>query len=332
MNAVAKKWFMFNKLLSDLRRPKQVYQLAADLHSRQLGHYYFLFQEQRIAAGKDQALIQKFDRDGIPINRTYIDVTDKAYVYFPISIGQMGLAVFHTWLATKKAEDKNRFLKFADWYVKHVHLSGELGARWLTDVALPQYRNPGPWASAFAQSRAISILLRAWQLTGDKPYVDLAEKALIPFLKPVAEGGVTAFTEWGPFYEEYTAEVPTLVLNGKIFSLCGVYDLVRVFPQNEQARQIFDSGMETLKAILPEFNLGYWSRYNLCRVPWYPDVDPATVGYQRLHATQLEMLYQLSGEETFRQFAQTFRDQDRWVNILRMLGTKYRALKKISRL
>ncbi len=46
----------------------------------------------------------------------------------------------------------------------------------------------------------------------------MAEKALISFTKSVEDGGVTSFTKWGPFYEEYTAEVPTLVLNGMIFS------------------------------------------------------------------------------------------------------------------
>ncbi|MCK5076947.1 MAG: hypothetical protein KAR38_11260, partial [Calditrichia bacterium] len=34
----------------------------------------------------------------------------------------------------------------------------------------------------------------------------------------------------GPFYEEYTAEYPTLVLNGHIFALFGICDFVRAFP------------------------------------------------------------------------------------------------------
>ena len=55
-----------------------------------LDYYYFVFNEDRVSKGKDQALIKKFDENGIPINKTYIDVTDKEYVYFPISIGQMG--------------------------------------------------------------------------------------------------------------------------------------------------------------------------------------------------------------------------------------------------
>ncbi|MDD5582211.1 MAG: D-glucuronyl C5-epimerase family protein [Candidatus Marinimicrobia bacterium] len=53
-------------------------------------------------------------------------------------------------------------------------------------------------------------------MTGRKNYFVLAEKALLPFSLAVEQGWVTVFTPWGPFYEEYTASVPTLVLNGMI--------------------------------------------------------------------------------------------------------------------
>jgi heparosan-N-sulfate-glucuronate 5-epimerase len=329
---IKKKLFMLNKLLIDLRKSKEIYKLAEEIHSQELGQYYFLFQENRIARGKDQSLIKIFDDNGIPLNRTYIDVHDKRYVYFPISIGQMGLAVFHAYLANKSDVSRERFLNFVHWFEKHAHITQVLGARWLTEVPLPQYKNPGPWQSAFAQSRAISILLRGYQLSGRDKYAELAEKALLSFTKAVKEGGVTSFTAWGPFYEEYTAAVATLVLNGKIFALCGVYDFVRVFPENTLAKKIFNDGIETLKKILPEYDLGFWSRYNLCQARWYPEVDPATLGYQRLHATQLRLLYHITGEKIFEEYAQKFKAQEKLVNIIRMYRIKYNSLKKIGRL
>jgi len=219
-----------------------------------------------------------------------------------------------------------------DWFYQNAETNYDLGVRWLTDVALPQYRNPGPWQSAFAQGRGISILLRGYQITDDKKYAEMAEKALIPFTKPVSEGGVTSFTKWGPFYEEYTAEVPTLVINGMIFSLCGVYDFVRVFPENKLARKIYENGIQTLKNILPEYDLGYWSRYNLCKAEWYPEVDPATIGYQRLHITQLKMLYRLTGEQLFKEYAERFKKQDNLWNAVKMYKLKYNTLKKLNRI
>ncbi|MCF7919899.1 MAG: D-glucuronyl C5-epimerase family protein [Candidatus Cloacimonetes bacterium] len=323
---------MINKLITDLGTSRSHYNIADDLTSHKLSFYYFLFDENRVAAGKDQKLIRQFDENGIPMNSTYIDVTDQKLLYYPISIGQMGLAVFHTWLNSKKDDDKNRFLKFAEWFAANAEITENLGARWLTDVSLPQYHNPGPWQSAFSQARAINILLRGYQLTGNKDWANLAEKALISFTKPVAEGGVTSFTEWGPFYEEYTASIPTLVLNGMIFALFGIYDYVRVFPKNELAARLFSEGIATLKNILPQFNLGYWSRYNLCSAEWYPDIDPATINYQRLHIVQLECLHRITGEKVIKDYNYIYKKQDKFINALRMYHQKIQSLRKIGRL
>ena len=123
-----KKIFMLDKLLTDLKSPKSRYPIANDLNNPQLGYYYFIFEEKRVAAGKDQKLISRFDENGIPINKTYIDVLEKDYVYFPISIGQMGIAIFHTYLMTKSSEDKNRFLKFVDWFYHHATVDNETGS------------------------------------------------------------------------------------------------------------------------------------------------------------------------------------------------------------
>ncbi len=326
--------FMYDKFRRDLRTPRERYPLARDLRSGTLGEYYFVFSENRVRSGADQPLISKFDGNGIPVNRTYVDVTDKEYVYFPISIGQMGLAVFHTYLRTKKEEDRQRFLRFAEWFSdeKNYLDKGSAGILWMTDVALPQYRNDGPWQSAFAQSRAISILTRAYQLTGKGEYALKSARALPAFTTEVRDGGVTSYTEYGPFYEEYTAGAPTLVLNGMIFALFGVCDRLRAFPEDRLAGRIFDEGIRTLEKILPEYDLGYWSRYNLCGAPWYPDVDPATIAYQRLHVAQLEVLYRISGKNTFREYADIFRRQDTFRNALKMYSVKRRALKRIGRL
>jgi len=233
MNLIKNKYIFFGlRVLKDIFNPTQ-WELCSEFSSKELGQYYFKFTEQAMENQKGGQKSIVFDEDGIPMSPTYIDVKDKDYVYFPITIGQVGLAVFHTFVQSRKQKDKERFLKFVTWFAENGKFREDLGYRWLTDVALPQYHNSGPWQSAFAQGRGISVLLRGFQLTGEKYFATIAEQALWPFNKPVIEGGVTQFTEFGPFYEEYTAEVPTLVLNGMIFSLCGLYDFVRVFPDNK---------------------------------------------------------------------------------------------------
>jgi len=323
---------MFKKFLHDLNTPRPRYKIAENITSQQLGYYYFMFEEDRIAAGKDQKLLSHFDENGIPVNATYIDVEGDDFVYFPITIGQMGIAVFHTWLKSGKETDKQRFLNYPRWFETNAEESYKFGARWLTKVALPQYHNPGPWQSAFAQARAINILLRGYQLTGNEDWADLAKLALQPFSIPVKDGGVTSMLNQVLFYEEYTAELPTMVLNGMIFALFGIYDYVRVFPQDKTACRLFDTGIQTVADILPVYDLGYWSRYNLCQAEWYPDIDPATIQYQRLHIAQLKVLYRITEIPVFQKYALIFQKQDNLINALRMYNQKYKSLKRINRL
>jgi heparosan-N-sulfate-glucuronate 5-epimerase len=332
MKSIKNKYLFFIlRFWKDITNPT-IWEIARDLHSKTLGEYYFLFKESSMENQKGGQKSIIFDSDGIPMNPTYVDVKDKDYVYFPITIGQVGLAIFHTWLESGNEQDKERFMKIVNWFYNNARQDKKLGTLWMTEVALPQYKNPGPWQSAFVQGRAISNLLRGYQLSGNYKFATMAEEALVSFQYPVEQGGVSSFTTFGPFYEEYTATVPTLVLNGMIFALCGVHDFVRVFPQNELARKIFEDGINTLKNILPEFDLGFWSRYNICQAPFYPGIDPATITYQHLHITQLNMLYLLTGDSIFKDYAIKFRKQIAPLNIFKMYITKYKFLKKVGRL
>ena len=321
-----KKIYQFKRLIRDISRGL-MYNECIELSPR-LGKYYIIIQENKLK--KLQKLICDFDNNGIPINKPYIDVPNKKNIYYPITIGMAGLAVFNTYLISKLEKDKQRFLKFCDWFY-HNALIDELGVRWMTDVALPQYHNTKPWQSAFAQSRGISVLLRGYQLTNKIEYAEMAKKALMPFEIAVSSGGVTSFTEWGPFYEEYTASIPTLVLNGMMFSLFGLCDYCRVF-SDTSAQQLYENGLDTLENILPQFDLGYWSRLNLCRADWYPRIDPATLSYQKLHILQLHILYKLTQRPVFKKFADRFNAQIRLNNICKSYFLKYKALKKLNRI
>ena len=332
MNLIKNKYLFFIfRFCKDIFNPTK-WQIADDIKSQKLGQYYFVFREEDMINQKGGQKSIIFDNNGIPLNPTYIDVKNKDYVYFPITIGQVGLAVYHTYLDSKTKKNRERFLKYVDWFYNNGVEDTKLGIRWITHVPLPQYRNEGVWQSAFSQSRGISILLRGYQLTGMDKYKNTAENALIPFTFPVSEGGVTSFTEFGPFYEEYTSGVPTLVLNGMIFSLFGIYDFIRVFPDNETAKNLYHQGIQTLENILPEYDLRFWSRYNLCKGSWYPKTDPSTITYQHLHVTQLEVLYRLTGKEIFQKYHDIFDKQIILFNIARMYITKYKALRRLGRL
>ncbi len=322
--------FMLKKFYKDIRREKQIYEHSKDVHSAELGEYYFVMDEEKLRAGYSQNF--HFDEQGIPLIPTYIDWEERKLVYYPISIGQFGLAIFHTYLKTKSEQDRARFLQIADWFYDHRVSDERLGDYWPTDVPKPEYRLFDPWPSAFAQSRGISILLRGYQLSGEKKYFDVATNALKIFDVPAAEGGVTTFTEFGPMYEEYPAPFLTAVLDGSIFSLFGLFDYVRAVKKNETAKRLFDTGIEALRGALPKYDLGFWIKYNLCTEGFYPKTDPATIIYFRMINDQLRLLHRMSGEQFLLDWADKWQSYDRLSSIVRMYWLKYKALKKLNRL
>ena len=328
---IQKTFFMLGKLRKDLFRSRQIYEISPDLKSSELKSYYFMMTEQQMLSGHSQRY--HFDKDGIPIIPSYIDVQDQKMVYYPISIGQYGLAIWQTSLDTRKESDKIRFLKIANWFSDNRIDDNKLGSYWLTNVDKPAYHMEAPWKSAFSQARAINILLRAFQLTRNSEYHEIAERALKPFQYSIKEGGVTSFLNEGWFYEEYPSpHTAVLVLNGMIFSMFGIYDYMRVFPDHTLAAQLFRQGTATLLNILPRYDMGFWSKYSLCDADFHPAIDPSTIGYHHLHILQLEVMFQLTGETLFQEYTRKWKKDANWRNIIKMYKIKFKALKTMNRL
>lgn len=326
---------MIKKLKTDITN-RNSFAISEKLHSEDLGEYYLIFDEDPARLNR---LISTFDDNGIPLNSSYIDVEEPRLHYYPISIGQYGLAVFASFKKSNNIEKKQYFLRIADWFYENRVDDSKLGSYWLTDIPKPEYKISRPWKSAFAQSRGLSILLRAWQMTGRKEYFDVCKKALIPFTVDIRDGGVSANLRNGfPFYEEYVADEPTMVLDGHLFSLFGLYDFVRAVPESSDAeshllaKNLFNAGIESLTHWLPEFDMKYWLRFNLCRMDHYPETDPCTIGYLRLINTQLKILSRLSENDFLSQFQFKIEKYDRIYNIARMYPVKFNALKRLNRI
>lgn len=331
--SLAKYIFMFKKFKRDINNNKHIAFGATS--GEALTTYYFNF---KLEPNKLNALIADYDKDGVPLNTTYIDVEEAKLHYYPISIGQYALAVFHSYLDTKDEEKKALFLRIAEWFYNHRTEDKELGVYWLTDVPKPEYGVSEAWKSAFSQSRGLSVLLRAWQLTDDPKYLEVAKKALLPFTKDIKEGGVAVDLDSAPIYEEYIAAKPTRVLDGHGFSLFGVYDAVRaITPEVDEeahhlAKAIFDKGINGLVKRLPDYDMGYWMKFNLCELDFYPQNDPCTIGYLRLVRAQLQILYKITGHRSLESYAQKMKRYDRLPNIVKMYKQKFTALKKMNRL
>lgn len=284
--------FFVRRFYRDLSNPLRYACNTDDVHAARLDRYYLVFDEDELKRGGSQNF--HFDADGIPVIPTYIDVTPPQLHYYPISIGQYALAIFHTWLRTERDGDWRRFLRLADWFVEHQ----ADGGCWYAEVDMPHYRLAAPWPSAMAQGRGLSVLARAWQGAADDRYIESARRALGAFSVPIERGGVMGEYDGRITYEEYPAQPAPHVLNGMIFALFGLWDMARAQP-DARAAALFERGAATVEALLPLYDTGWWSLYDLYHLEVPIPRNPCIAHYHDIHVKQLTVLHAITGRPTF---------------------------------
>jgi heparosan-N-sulfate-glucuronate 5-epimerase len=177
------------------------------------------------------------------------------------------------------------FLRLADWLVADA-VEHDGGVLWPAPFPSAKYGLEVGWGSAMGQGEAISVLLRAHDLTGDDRYAHTAVAGLEPLLVDVAAGGLARRLDGALVLEEYPTDRPCAVLNGWIFALLGVHELLNA-TGDECARGLRDESAAALVTLLPRYDIGWWSLYSLYD---HGRPDLAKPFYQRLHPVLLDAL------------------------------------------
>ena len=221
----------------------------------------------------------------------------------PVALCQLALAAYQRFSREHREEELAYFLSCADTLVDTQQTAGRHRGAWTYTIRSP-YRSPCPWVSAMAQGQALSVLIRACGLdsAGGK-YEKAAHLATLPFHRTVAEGGVTAREGDALCLEEYPSDPPSHVLNGWVFAWMGLNEYAAVF-DDAAIRNLVAASLEGLKALLPRYDTGYWSRYDL--FSRFPTMFLANRFYHLLHIAQLRAMHQVTGDTLFGEFA------DRW--------------------
>jgi len=304
-----------NKALVFIKPEKASYwhtitRCAIDSKPNKLGRYYLNFESKLYYP-------EKMDEMGVPLWKN----NNEPYFHHPIVICQYALGIYEH-LYQKKFNDitlQKKFICQADW-LKHNYHKSDLGFIWNIYYDIPLYKIKQPWYSALAQGEAVSVLTRAYKLSDDNSYLELAEGAIKPFFIEVKNGGLLNFFNSYPIYEEYPSPVRTVgVLNGFIFSLFGLYDL-KITTGSENAKKLFEQGIESLLKLLPFYDTGYWARYYLFD---YPKSYVASFTYLSLMYEQLKALYFITDEKIFLDYSIKWEGYSKnTFNKLRALGKK----------
>nr|CAG4643050.1 EOG090X0272 [Ilyocryptus agilis] len=197
-------------------------------------------------------------------------------------------------LTMSSSDHVGMFYSSANWLVRHQDAKGGWPIGVKRKIAAGRVDLAPGWYSAMGQGQAMSLLMRAYYRSGEKQYLEAALNGMKPFSVSSTEGGVRAyFMNQYPFYEEYPTNPPSFVLNGFIYSLIGLYDVVSLSPQDSSgdARLLFDQGMQSLKKMLPLFDTGSGSVYDLRHFTLqFVPPNIARWDYHSTHVNQLLLL------------------------------------------
>lgn len=154
------------------------------------------------------------------------------------------------------------------------------------------------------QGHALSVLSRAYYHSGgDIRYLIAALRGLKPFKILSSKGGVKAkfFNEFA-WYEEYPTKPPSFVLNGFIYSLLGLYDLITIAPIGhvQEAEYLYNEGMNSLKNMLTLFDMGSVTSYDLRHLTIGTAPNLARWDYHATHVNQLLLLSTIENETIFK--------------------------------
>lgn len=199
----------------------------------------------------------------------------------------------------------------ADWFLNNQDTIGG----WPSLVVFNKDRKKYPkaeevgtgWYGAMCQGQAISVLVRAFLSSGEEKYLDAARRALGPFEISSSEGGVVAkvMDRW-VWFEEYPTQPPSHILNGFMYALIGLYDLSQIEGETK-AEELYQTGMDSLRVMLPLFDSGSGTFYDLRHFTMKTAPKGARWDYHSTHINQLYTLYTVDKGEILKETAERWR-------------------------
>jgi heparosan-N-sulfate-glucuronate 5-epimerase len=245
---------------------------------------------------KFSAELRLFDSKGIPLVKYPYGI---GVQYNPVTCCQFALSNLQLYLSNHKKRCLDRFFDVCEWLYDASEETKYGGQAWYYHFHSPYYPAKVPYLSCMSQGQAISVFVRAYVLTEDESYLQMAGESCRVLQTPLTGGGVLCNDDFGVWLEEMPTNPPSHILNGYIFAIFGVYDLFSV--TKEYSIGFFlDECADTLCKAVYAFDNGYWSIYDLL------NKCPSTLPYHNLHIEQLRALYKMTKCVTFNEVAERF--------------------------
>ena len=218
------------------------------------------------------------DTKGLPMKK----YKSMGLQYNPTRISSYGLANWNRWIKFSRTDCRDIFLQVAKWFMRSENGAWKYEFDWFGGDL------KAPWISCMAQGQGISILVRAYRLTGENKFLNQAFMALNVLLTPIENGGLASDLEGDLFFEEYPLSQPMHVLNGFLFTMIGLIELYTV-SENKKVAALIEMLGNVLQRNLYRWDLNGWSAYDLHNEN-NKFRNFCTVSYHGLHVTQLKFI------------------------------------------
>lgn len=193
-----------------------------------------------------------------------------AALYHPIHIAQFALAHWNMYMINGNDKHMEAFIAQAFWLLDHEsRFAGDTGGWLLPLRSLGHCSNAPsqPVLSALAQGNGISVLVRAYQLTGNSAFLQAAQRVIRTFELDILDGGIsTPSGNNGIFFEEIAVYPASHSLRGYIFALFGLYDYVEI-TQDSKLEPLIQHSLAAFHTLIDAFDTGYWTYCDLLHKP-----------------------------------------------------------------
>lgn len=156
------------------------------------------------------------------------------------------------------------------------------------------------WVSGMAQGQVLSVLARKYMMDGGEEIREAGNTALDFLRVPASEGGpFTTLKDLDEslsdyiFFQEYVTDPNVYTLNGFMFTLLGLYDWHKA-TGSDDAWELYTGGLDTLEKILPYYDLGHLSAYDLSYITHNRKKPHLSAGYHAIHIQLLKALYSVT--------------------------------------
>lgn len=193
--------------------------------------------------------------------------------------------------------DTAQFLEMAYKFLKYVPEDGLFKA----NFPAPFYGMGTGFRSAFSQSAAALVFLKAWKISGDTTFLQISRKLLKYLFIPVDEGGTIikkGDAIWLLEYANPGGPYPR-VLNGMMWSILHIRECASML-NDSSLYNLYKVCERTLRDSLPEYDLGGWTYYDR-----YGRVSGEL--YQMMHVDLLDKFYEITGSEFYKKWSKRWK-------------------------